>query len=425
MANQMNERRQQFRVGVVVFATVIVGGLLATLYDPLPTSWLPWGRETYRIGIELPQAPGIGPNSPVRKNGILIGRVKSIEDKGDGVIVHTDVETERPLQTNQVPHVRTSVLGDATIDFVTTRTNAVPEPLTNNAVIPGVVDPQPLDAISKLGDLQQDFAEASQALEDAGHEVAKLASRVNEAFGTETDSGRVTRLLDTTELAMNRFAQTMGAMNEIIGDVPAEEALSPQQVARPPLDQQPVGPPPVNVQPDVPVQPPVNGQPVPPGQPPLDGQQMRQRIRQGLNELPDAVREARITMQQFRGTLELANRNLENLEGFTEPLGRKGEEIAATLIQAIEGLDSLVRDFSELSRALNDREGTIGRLIHDGQVYENLNRLICNANTVLGNVNDLTIGLRPVVNDARVFMDKVAREPGRIVTGGLNPSLTK
>jgi hypothetical protein len=29
------------------------------------------------------------------------------------------------------------------------------------------------------------------------------------------------------------------------------------------------------------------------------------------------------------------------------------------------------------------------------------------------------------VNDARVFMDKVAREPGRIVTGGLNPSLTK
>ena len=33
----MNERQMQFRVGVVVFATMIVGGLLATLNDPLPT----------------------------------------------------------------------------------------------------------------------------------------------------------------------------------------------------------------------------------------------------------------------------------------------------------------------------------------------------------------------------------------------------
>ena len=169
----MNERQMQFRVGVVVFATMIVGGLLATLYDPLPTGWLPWGQSTYRIGIEVPQAPGVGPNSPVRKNGILIGRVNAIEDKGDGVVLHTDVETDRPLLTNQVPHIRTSVLGDATIDFVTTPTNVPPQPLADGAVIPGVVDPQPLDALAKLGDLQQDFADASRALEGAGDEVAE------------------------------------------------------------------------------------------------------------------------------------------------------------------------------------------------------------------------------------------------------------
>jgi ABC-type transporter Mla subunit MlaD len=438
----MNERRQQFRVGVVVFATMIVGGLLATLYDPLPTGWLPWGRTTYRIGIELPQAPGIGPNSPVRKNGILIGRVDSIEDKGDGVVVHTNVESERPLQTNQVPHVRTSVLGDATIDFVTSRTNVVPEPLTDGAVIPGVVDPQPLDAIAKLGDLQQDFAEASQALENAGHEVAKLAARVNEAFGDETDTGRVTRLLDTTEVAMARFAQTMGAMNEIIGDVPPEVAQQPvvqrQQPVAEPVNQPPINQPPVNQQPVN--RQPVNRQPVngpapaiqqeldvpPPAGAPTEGAEMRRRIREGLNELPDAVREARITMEQFRGTLELANRNLRNLEGFTEPLGQKGQEIAATLIQAIEGLDTLVRDFTALTNALNNREGTIGRLIHEGQVYENLTRLICNADTVLRNINDLVVSFRPIRDDIRAFTDKIGREPGRLVRGAVGePSLTK
>ena len=78
-----------------------------------------------------------------------------------------------------------------------------------------------------------------------------------------------------------------------------------------------------------------------------------------------------------------------------------------------------------LTQALNNREGTIGQLIHDPQLYENLNRLMCNANQVFVQVNELTLRLRPVVDDARVFTDKVAREPGRIITGGLNPSPIK
>jgi phospholipid/cholesterol/gamma-HCH transport system substrate-binding protein len=404
----MNERRMQFRVGVVVFATVIVGGLLATLYDPLPTGWLPWGRSTYRIGIELPQAPGIGPNSPVRKNGILIGRVNSIEDKGDGVVLQADVETDRPLQTNQVPHVRTSVLGDSTIDFVTTRSNVPPQPLTDGAVIPGVVDPHPLEAIAKLGDLQQDFANASRALEGAGNQVEILARRVNEAFGDEdaNKEGRVARLLDTTEQAMTQFARTMTAMNDIIGDVPADAPQprvgAPQQPGQPPANQP---------QPGV-------------GPAPVDGQQMRQRVRQGLNELPDAVREARVTMQQFRQTLELANRNLKNLEGFTEPLGAKGEEIAVSLMSAVRGLDQLVRDFNALTVALNNRQGTIGRLIHDGQVYENLNNLMCNANIVLGRVDEFVKSLRPIRDDVRAFTYKIALEPGRLLGGAVGPPST-
>jgi phospholipid/cholesterol/gamma-HCH transport system substrate-binding protein len=329
--------------------------------------------------------------------------------------VQAKVEADRPLHTGHVPHVRTTVLGDATIDFVTSPTGVPPQPLSDGVVIPGVVDPHPLDSIAKLGDLQEEFAAASRALTRAGNEVGDLAERVNKAFGDETEEGRVTRLLDTTEQAMRQFSHTMTAMNEIIGDEPA--------VARQPAIEQP----PTNRQPPLNERPPIHGQPPAVGQPPIEGPEMRQRLRESLNEMPNAVREARITMQQFRDTLELANRNLRNLEGFTEPLGEKGGEIAGSLIKAVEGLDSLVTDFSELTRALNNREGTIGRLIHDARVYENLNALICNANTVLEQVYQITARLKPVVEDARVFMDKVAREPGRIVTGALSttPSITK
>jgi phospholipid/cholesterol/gamma-HCH transport system substrate-binding protein len=151
----------------------------------------------------------------------------------------------------------------------------------------------------------------------------------------------------------------------------------------------------------------------------------RDRLKQALNELPDAVHEARITMQEFRVVLESANKNFRNLEGFTEPLGQRGNQIANSIVEAAEGLDKLVEEFTVLSQALNSREGTLGQLIHNRQLYENLNRLVHNANQVVLQVNDITLGLRPVVNDARIFMDKVAREPGRVVTGGLNPSPIK
>jgi phospholipid/cholesterol/gamma-HCH transport system substrate-binding protein len=200
----------------------------------------------------------------------------------------------------------------------------------------------------------------------------------------------------------------MTAFNEIIGDVPAD-AGQPAEVRRfngqvQPLEQRP----PVDVPPPAGVQ------------PPIEGAELRRRLRQGLNELPDAIRE-------FRTTLELADRNLRNLEGFTEPLGQKGEAIADALIRAVDGIDRLVDDFGVLVQALNNREGTIGRLIYDPQAYENLTRLMCNANTVLEQIYHLATRLRPVVEDARVFMDKVAREPGRLVSGAVNPnpSLTK
>ena len=114
----MNERQMQFRVGVVVFATMIIGGLLATLSGPLTTSWLPWGPSNTSVGIKVDKAPGVDQNTPVRKNGILIGRVKSIEEQAGGMLLKAEINSNRPLYADYEPHIRTTVIGDATIDFV-------------------------------------------------------------------------------------------------------------------------------------------------------------------------------------------------------------------------------------------------------------------------------------------------------------------
>src|SRR6185503_11321527 len=179
----MNERQMQFRVGVVVFATMIIGGLLASLNGPLPTGWLPWGRAKYQVGIAVAQAPGVDTNTPVRKNGILIGRVKSIEDKDAGVLLKAEIDGNRPLFADYEPHIRTTVLGDATIDFLSRRPTPGAGPVADGTVFKGRVDPNPFDSLGQLGDLKEEFGAASRSLAGAGDEVAKLAKRVNDALG--------------------------------------------------------------------------------------------------------------------------------------------------------------------------------------------------------------------------------------------------
>jgi phospholipid/cholesterol/gamma-HCH transport system substrate-binding protein len=327
-------------------------------------------------------------------------------------LLKAEIDTNRPLYADFEPHIRTSVLGDATIDFLSRQPAPGAQPVPDGTIFQGRVDPNPFDSLGQLGDLKNEFAAATRSPAQAVDEVSKLATRINNAFGDDMGpdgEGRMQRLLDTTERAMKQFEHTMYSVNEIIGDEPiatTQPGVIQPGVVQPPLEVQPPG-----------KQPPATQSP--------DGQQMRQRIRQGLNELPDAIHEFRLTMRESRGVLQSAEKNLKNLEAFTEPLGQKGGDFAETILKAVSGLDQIIRDLGDVARALNNREGTIGKLIHDPTMYENLNRLMFNVNQVLCDIRELTFNLKPIVHDARIFMDKVAVEPGRIISGAVNPSNRK
>src|SRR4051794_9294558 len=423
----MNERQMQFRVGVVVFATMIIGGLLATLSGPLTTSWLPWGRRSYIVGIKVDKAPGVDQNTPVRKNGILIGRVREIEEQPDGMLLKAEINSNRPLYAEYEPHIRTTVIGDATIDFEFDfkhkRLAADAQPVPDGYEFRGAADESPFEAIAKFGDLQQDFAEAAHSLNQAGTEVSKMAAKLNEAMGDERNQGKLSHLVETTDRAMKQFETTLTAFNEILGDPPA--GATPTNVARPVVNgEQPLNQQPVNQQTPPNRQQPLNQvSPVP--QPPSNGQEMRRKLREGLNELPDAVRDMRSTMNEFRIVLQSAEKNFKNLEGFTEPLGQKGTDITSALLRAVNGLDRMATDFNAVMQALSNRRGTLSQLLYDPKAYENFNTLMMNANTVLADFHDIAYRLKPAINNATIFLDKIATEPGRLVTGGLNPSNIK
>jgi phospholipid/cholesterol/gamma-HCH transport system substrate-binding protein len=356
----MNDRVMQFRVGVVVMATGIIAALLVTLNSPSPKGLALWGRGTYQVTIELEQAPGIGPNTPVRKNGLLIGRVSSVDDLDDRVAVRATIDAGRKLYPQYKCQVRTSVLGDATLEFVACPIPPGTPPLTDGAVVRGEVVGNPLDM---LANIQGDLKITIKSLGRAGDEVSNLADRVNTAFGDKTEQGRASRLLDKMELALDNFSRSAHTLDDFF--------LDP--------------------------------------------------------ELKGSVHDARVTMSEVRAATQdvrtaaiSAEKNLKNLEGFTEPLGRNGEQVAKAFIDSLEGLGKVVEELTVLTQALNNREGTVGQLIHNPELYNNFNRLIANSNNVVLQICELAARLRPTVEDARVFMDKIAREPGRLIGGALN-----
>jgi phospholipid/cholesterol/gamma-HCH transport system substrate-binding protein len=361
----MNDRVKQFRVGVVVLVASIVGAILVTLNGPTSTDWIPGLDKHYQVTIELREAPGIGPDTPIRKNGLLVGRVASVEDLQDHVAVKANIDQGRLLYPNYGVQVRTSLLGDATIEFITGPVPAGTAPVGSGFQFVGKVAPSPMDAVI---DMQDDLRQMIDSLQTAGDEVGKLAKTMNEAIGPDPEKGRVPKLLDTAEQSMKELSTAAETFNKFFGDP----------------------------------------------------------------ELMSTIREARLTMNDVRevakavqAPIDAIDRNLKNLEGFTEPLGRNGKQVAESLINGLNGLSRIVEELTVLTESLNSRDGTIGRLIHDPAVYDNLNRLLCNSNQVVLRINELTLRLRPIVDDVRIFTDKIAREPGRIVGGAVNPSMIK
>lgn len=390
----MNERVMQFRVGVVVLFTMIIGGVLVTLYGPVTRDWVPGLERTYQVKIELNQAPGIGPGTPVLKNGLLIGRVESVQDKQDHILVLANIDKGRLLYPNYDCVVRTTVLGDASIEFiakpaqsqkpaqppltsptsdasgatlmVTPVADQLPsgeQPVGPGYVFHGRVEPNPLEAVARFGELEGDLKQMIDALKNAGDQVALLSQRVNEAIGDETEPGRVPRMLDEAETALENFSRASQKVESFFDD------------------------------------------------PQLRG--MSTDARRTLLDVREAA-------ERVSTAAVSAEKNLKNLEGFTEPLGRRGEDIAGALIDSLDGIGRIVEELTVLVESVNNREGTIGKLIHNPEVYDNLNRLLVNSNCVVLRVNDLTARLRVVIEDVRIFTDKVAREPGRLIGGALN-----
>ncbi len=364
----MNDRTVSFRVGLVLFATICITSILTVINSR--SSFLPFKKQ-YQIKILVDQAPGVAPGTPVRRRGVLIGRVADVVDVDEGALITANIDEGKTIRINEVARVQASLIGDAVIEFVPgQKPDPKAETVAPGATVHGIHNPNPLDLLANIqGDLKQTIA----SLGSAGEEVAALAGQVNAILGSQ-DTNRIKRLLESTENAMQGFDRTVAHIDDLLGD-----------------------------------------------------EKFRQNLKDGIAQIPGAVTDARSLIGGLEGAIGSADDNLKNLQGLTGPLGERGDKIVASLEQSALNLQELLAQVAEFTRSINNSNGTVGLLIHDRKIYDQAMTIVTQLSATVRDVrmliNDPAIyhRIEQILSNARIFTDKIARDPARVVRGVVQP----
>lgn len=352
----MDERVLQFRVGVMVVGTVFIAVILVMIFNYSP--WLLRGR--YTVYVKLAEAPGVQRDTPVRKSGVLIGRVSDVHLRERDVLLTLRIDSKYTVHENETCRVGTeTLLGDAMMEFVAEKPADLGDPITDGALLEGKVKGDALQALEVLVELQDDINLASAEIQQAAHRVGELSGNLNAMV--VNNQQQIGRVVQKSELAMDEFHTAMIGVNELVGDP-----------------------------------------------------QMRADLKASMAGVPDLLDETRVAVQKYGAVAERADRSLAEAEKFAQTLGKLGEssqQMSGNIDRITQKLDRLIIDLLAVSDAINKQEGTIGQLVYNPELYQRLNR-------AANNVEQVSRRLRPIVEDVRVFSDKIARDPSQLGVRG-------
>ena len=355
----MEERRLQLRVGVMTVSALLIAAILLFMFGELPK----FGRRGSTLAIHLDAAPGITENTPINKSGIRIGRVSGIRfvyDKDEHgndvevVEVTAEIDANRRIYEHDICYVSRSVLGDASLEFRRTGKPQQYVPLKDGDVVQGKVMQDPTGLMTALQQPIQTVQHTGQALADASDSLKKAADKITALV--DKNETAITETIAEARATLKSVRRVAEVADRLIGD-----------------------------------------------------EESQRQIREALNQLPG-------TLAQVKKTMDLAVANLEDLHEFTGPLGDGATERVERIDNAIVQMDAVLTQLAVFSRALNSRESSLGRLVHDKELYFHLNR-------AAKNVDELTRQMKPILADVRVFSDKIARHPGMVVSDAIRPGV--
>ncbi len=356
----MTERQLQFRVGMVVVIAGVCAAVMILQFGEFGAFW----RKPVTVAVHFSSATGVQPGGPVEMNGVTIGSVRnvSIDRRRRGARVVVDLDPKFDIRTDARPRLVRSLFGDTTVEFTA---GGRGRPIRSGDRLDGDLPIDPMQMISKL---DEQLRTTMASFEATSSQWSEVANNINGLIGGRR--GELERAVSQSAEALQQFSRTMSTANDLFSNA--------NQVLGDPRQQQ--------------------------------------NLRRSLDALPRLVGETEMTLKAVRKTVLTVNTNLENLQGVTEPLARRGGSIVGRLDKTLGNLERLTTDLSRFARTVNTPDGSLTQLARDPALYRNLNESASSMSLLLKN-------LEPVIRDLRIFSDKVARHPELLgVRGALTGS---
>lgn len=406
----MDENNQKLGVGLVVVASAVIGTVLVLFFGKMPA----FLQSRYQITYNFPSAPRVTRDTPVRKNGVQIGRVADVRLLKDNQGVNLILELDRgqPIAQGETCRIAMGslVTGDAFIEFIQpnesvflSRFDGVAGGEKNGVIDPqeasfaqsviadgdyltgGVVSGDPLDMVVNM---QGNIVNAFTAIEQASRRVESVAMTLESALGG--GDGQLRDVADRVRLTIDNFNQTVQTVDRVARQF--EQANLPASIGDT-----------VNRLPFL-----FN-----------EAERVLAQTQNTLRGFEDFSQSLQGIGNEFEGigddareTINNANRAMSNIADFTEPFSQQSEKLVGSTLNTLENLDATLSDLRIFAQKLNRSDGTLNRLVEDDQLYYELI-------TTLENVRRISDRLQPVVDDVRVFTDKAARDPSQFGVKGL------
>lgn len=403
----MDDAKLRFGVGVLVLSAMGVGVILTFLFGAFPTVL----ARTYSLTVDMDSAAGVSPNTPVLRDGVRIGRVTSITLKPEGgVSLLLSIDSDRQLTRNYLPRTISGSLitGDAKIEFQKDAAEArrnledarakadpssVPtgdrfdlseETLASTFYNDGdyilTTDQPNEDPLKAIANLEDDVRRTLQKMEQAGAAIETAARSFNGVVSG--NEGNIRDIAAKATRSLDQFEKTMTEIQSIMADPELRAGLVKTMETLPRV---------------------------------LDeAELMIASTKQTMMQFEKVGVAAENAVVSAGDTFQSLNRTVVNVEKFTEPLGERGEEIVEQVLVSLANLDNALIQINELGELVNNSDGSLRKLIEDDEIYFQVKR-------TLGNIENASVRIRPILDDVRIFTDKLARDPGELgVRGALN-----
>ncbi len=331
------------RVGIF-----FVLGLIALLAFSLFVSEVRLGKDTYPLIARFKEGQGLEVGSDVTIRGVPAGTVQRIEfdptgPEGKRVRILLSIQEKYPLPVDSVATVQfQSLLGQNYIYILDGDETQLLRPGDEILTQPGADLQKVISQFSGLGEEARGFLdelraksntaldqlnavleenrgnlrETTQAFADAAPKIQSLTANLDSLLGDlKEGKGTIGKLL-TDDTAYNNLTDVSGDLKDILAKIKSGEGTVGRLV---------------------------------------QDDDMHEQLKTTFSDLGSAARE-------LQGTLA---ENREDLRGFIEQIGELGPNLRATLDNA-----------REISAKINEGQGTLGKLINDPSLYNDVRRAV-------------------------------------------------